>query len=261
MDLTNFKFPIKLEPNIAITKLIDVLDLQNLQFLTSKSFEVFEKPPYIVDDVTMSGTHDFVKSRLKEMRERIIDYLNDFANSQESIDTKIQILGQIEIILTEKLFYWDIKYPELYDSPLSFDLIDVDNKVMVVSINELEIPEIIKNEIIKHHNVRIAFFELLIKHINLLIKKVNYYNTNYNIDGNTNLKSIDLLEIWLGLKEMGFLEGNEKNEIRIRTDFFKLFGFPEIQYNDKHNQIKKRQKPKFIFVENMLATLKVVYEK
>ena len=261
MDLTNFKFPIDLEPNIAITKLIDVLDLQNLQFLTSNSFEVLEKPPYTVHAVTMSGTPYFVKTRLKEMRERIIEYSNNYANSQESIDTKIQILGQIEIILTEKLFYWDIKYQELYDGPLSFDLIDLDNNVMVVSINELEIPEIIKNEIIKHHNVRIAFFQLLIKYISLLIKKIKYYDPNYTIEENTNFKSIHLLEIWLGLKEMGFMEGNEKNEIRIRTDFFKLFGFPEIQYNDKHNQIKKRQKPKFIFVENMLATLKDVYEK
>lgn len=261
MDFTNFKFPIDLEPNIAITKLIDVLDLQNLQFLTSNSFEVLEKPPYIVHAVTMSGTPDFVKIRLKEMRERIIEYLNDYANSQESIDTKIQILGQVEIILTEKLFYWDIKYQELYDGPMSFDLIDVNNNVKVVVLHELEIPDFIKNEIIKHHNVRIAFFQLLIKYISLLIKKIKYYNPTYNIDANTNLKSTDLLEIWLGLKEMGFLEGNEKNEIRIRTDFFKLFGFPETQYNDKHNQIKKRQKPKFIFVEKMLATLKDVYEK
>ena len=261
MDFINFVFPIDVEPNKAISKLIEVLDLHNLQFLTSKKFEDLKTLPYVVDGVTMTGKPEFVNSRLKEIRTRIIDYLNDYANSHESIETKIHMLGHVELLITEKLFYWDIEYPELYDSQFNFDLIDLDNYVKVVGLHELEIPLEIKKEIIQHHNVRLAFFELLIKYIRLLIKKTKYSNPNYTIDDNINYKSIDLLEIWLGLKEMGFLEGNEKNEINIRTDFFKLFGVPEIQYNDKHNQIKKRQKPKFIFVEKMLNALNNAYEK
>jgi len=261
MDLLNFTFPIELEPNKAIAKLIDVLDLQNLQFMTNRKFEDLEPPPYIVDAVTITGTPSFINSRLKEMRGRIIEYFDEYANSLESIDTKIQMLSQTEILLTEKLFYWDLEFPELYDSPLKFDLIDLENNLKDVSIHELVVPDVIKNEIIQHHNVRLAFFQLLIKHIILLEKKVNYYNSNYIIDDNTNFKSSDLLEVWIGLKEMGFLEGNEKNELRLRTDFFKLFGIPEIQYNDKHNQIKTRKIPKFIFIEKMLSALKSAYEK
>ena len=261
MDLLNFKFPIELEPNKAIAKLIDVLDLQNLQFITSQKFNDSEPPPYKVDTVTMTGTPGYVNSRLKDMRDTIIQYFNDYANSKESIATKIQMLGQSEILLTEKLFYWDIKFPELYDGPLKFDLLDYNNNLKVVVFTELVVPDNIKEEIVQHHNVRLAFFQLLIKHIILLEKKVNYYNSNYTIDDTTNFKSSDLLEVWIGLKEMGFLEGNEKNELRLRTDFFKLFGIPEIQYNDKHNQIKTRKIPKFIFIEKMLSALKSAYEK
>ena len=261
MDLINFTFPTESEPDIAIEKLLKVLDLQSLQFLTSQTFSEIETPPYKVDAVTMTGTPDFVKNSLKEMREKIFKYLNDYSNSQESIHSKIQMLSQVEILLTEKLFYWDIEYPELYESPLSFELIDSDSKLKDVVLHELVIPDVIKKEIIEHHNVRIAFFHLLIKYVNLLKMKVKHNNANYTVDDNINLKSVDLLEIWIGLKEMGFLEGNEMNEIRIRADFFKLFGFPEIQYNDKHGQIKKRMNPKFIFVEKMLNALNDAYEK
>ena len=261
MDLLNFTFPIELEPNKAIAKLIDVLDLQNLQFMTVRKFEDLEPPPYIVDAVTMTGRPSFVNSRLKEMRDRIIEYFNEYANSLESIDTKIQVLSQTEILLTEKLFYWDLEFPELYDGPLKFDLIDLDNNLKVVVFTELVVSDAIKKEIVEHHNVRIAFFELLIKQISLLIKKAYYHNINYSIDDNTNFKSIDLLEVWIGLKEMGLLEGNKKNEVKIRKDFFNLFGLPEIQYNDKHNQIKTRQQPKFIFLEKMHTALKNAYEK
>ena len=261
MDFINFVFPIDVEPNKAISKLIEVLDLHNLQFLTSKKFEDLKTLPYVVDGVTMTGKPEFVNSRLKEIRTRIIDYLNDYANSHESIETKIHMLGHVELLITEKLFYWDIEYPELYESPLSFELIDSDSKLKDVVLHELVIPDVIKKEIIEHHNVRIAFFHLLIKYVNLLKMKVKHNNANYTVDDNINLKSVDLLEIWIGLKEMGFLEGNEMNEIRIRADFFKLFGFPEIQYNDKHGQIKKRMNPKFIFVEKMLNALNDAYEK
>ena len=195
------------------------------------------------------------------MRAEVLEYLNNYANSLESIDTKIQVLSQTEILLTEKLFYWDLEFPDLYDGPLKFDLIDLDNNLKVVTIHELVIPDVIKNEIRQHHNVRLAFFQLLIKHISLLIKKVYYHNINYSIDDNTNFKSIDLLEVWIGLKEMGLLKGTENNETKIRKDFFKLFGLPEIQFNDKHNQIKKRQQPKFIFLEKMHSALKKAYEK
>lgn len=261
MDFINFRFPTELEPSKAIAKLIEVLDLQNLQLMTFRKFENLEPPPYIVDAVTMTGKPDYVKSRLKEMRAEVLEYLNNYANSLESIDTKIQVLSQTEILLTEKLFFWDLEFPELYDGPLKSDLIDLDNNLKVVTIHELVVPDVIKNEIKQHHNVRLAFFQLLIKHISLLIKKVYYHNINYSIDDNTNFKSIDLLEVWIGLKEMGLLKGNENNETKIRKDFFKLFGLPEIQFNDKHNQIKKRQQPKFIFLEKMHSALKNAYEK
>jgi hypothetical protein len=225
MDLINFTFPTEVEPDIAIEKLLKALDLQNLQFMTNQTFSEIETPPYKVDAVTMTGTPDFVKYSLKEMREKIFQYLNDYANSQESIHSKIQMLSEVEMLLTEKLFYWDIDYPELYESPLSFELIDSDSKLKDVVLHELVIPDVIKKEIIEHHNVRIAFFQLLIKYVNLLKMKINHYNANYIVDDNVNLKSVDLLEIWIGLKEMGFLEGNEKKEIKIRTDFFKLFAF------------------------------------
>jgi len=261
MDFINFRFPTELEPSKAIAKLIEVLDLQNLQFITSQKINDLGHPPYAVDDVTMTGKPDYVKSRLKEMRVEVLECLNNYANSLESIDTKIQVLSQTEILLTEKLFYWDLEFPDLYDGPLKFDLIDLDNNLKVVTIHELVIPDVIVNEIKQHHNVRLAFFQLLIKKISLLIKKVYYHNINYSIDDNTNFKSIDLLEVWIGLKEMGLLKGNENNELRLRSDFFKLFGLPEIQFNDKHNQIKKRQQPKFIFLEKMHSALKNAYEK
>ena len=261
MDFTTFTFQTELEPNKAIAKLIEVLDLQNLQFMTSQKLNDLGNPPYAVDAVTMTGEPNYVKLGLKKMRDTIINYFNDYVNSEESIDTKILMLSEVEILLSEKLFYWDIRFPELYDGPLKFDLIDLDNNLKVVVFTELVVSDAIKKEIVEHHNVRIAFFELLIKQISLLIKKAYYHNINYSIDDNANFKSIDLLEVWIGLKEMGLLEGNKKNETKIRKDFFKLFGLPEIQYNDKHNQIKTRQQPKFIFLEKMHTALKNSYEK
>lgn len=262
MDFTNFKFSKQLPLNKAIKKLIEVLDLQNLQVKTNKSYAELGPPPYIVDAVTMSGKPEYIRSKLNELRKIILVHLNKYSDSTESINTKIQALGLAEILITEKLIYWDLKFSELYEGPFILDMLDINDKPKDVTIIELIISEEIKDEIVEHHNVRIAFFQFLIKCIQFHIRKLTLSLETYSeINYETSLKPIDLLEVWLGLKEMGCFKGQRKNEAAIRNEFFKLFGFKDIQFNDKHNQIKVRKLPKFTFIEKMHEALKNDYEK
>ncbi len=262
MDFTNFKFSKQLPFNKAIKKLIDALDLNNLQVTTNKSISELKAPPYKVDSVTMSGEPGYINNKLNELRRIILTRLRNYTDSYESINTKIHTLGLAEILITEKIIYWDLDFPELYEGPQSLDMIDKNNLVKVVRFDELDFSDKIIYEILKHHKVRIEFFQFLIKCIQFHIRKLTLSLETYSeINYDTHLKSIDLVEVWLGLIKMGCFNLKEKNEVVIRNEFFKLFGFKDIQFNDIHNHIKSRKFVKFSFIKKMNTALIKAYEK
>lgn len=260
MDGPKYKMDSTLLPDEQISHLLNFLDISNLKFFTNSNISL-TSPPYNVDVITMTGTSDYIKTELTEIRSKLFAYFTEYAISAEAISDKIFHLSQVEIMISEKILDWDIRFPELYDSPVLFDLIDPYFKQLKVRVDQVFLNDCIKKEIHDHHMVRVAFLTLLSKKIKLEIQRILTQQKVIQKKSEKS-KALDLLEIWLGLKTMGYLDNLKEHEIAIkRNEFLSLFGIADSNYNDKHNQIKKRKIPKFIFIENMRNALINSYEK
>jgi hypothetical protein len=259
MDISNFKVDSKLPLNVLFDRLLSVLDLNNLQFKVNKKHEDLGAPPFRVNQITMSGEPNYVSLKLKQFRSPMIDLITAYSDSEESNHTKINMLGTIQIKILERVFNWDILLPELYEGPMYFDLIDLENELQTVSIKELIISDNQKNEIIEHHNIRLAFLKLINKHIEIQLLKLQY-NISPSIE-DKNTSELDLTELWMGLEIVGCFNGLNKNEKSItRKKLYDVFGVIDKNYNDKHNQIKNRGKTKFRYLEKMILLLNKKYK-
>jgi hypothetical protein len=260
MDLENFTIEKNTPLNLDFQRLLNSIDLQALQFMINKTHSECISTPILVNGVTMSGKSDKVRQSLKEIRATIFSKIIEYSESEESIDTKLETLGAIEIALAEKLFYWEITFPELYEGPLHFDLIDINNEIRVVTMLDIIIPNEIRIEIIEHHNVRLSFINLIKRQIEIQQLKIRY-QFDKPIDQPQN-KELELAEIWLGLETMGyFSELNQNEKAQKRKTFYQLFGVVDRNYNYKSNQINQRKIPRFLFINKMLEDLMKKYEK
>jgi hypothetical protein len=246
---------------IEITK--ELLDLLEPSYVEMKlNYEINEgvNPPYIPEFVSISGKADYINDVLKTIRNKLFDYLEGYAFSEESLDNKLISLSKLDILMSEKALDWDLRFPDLYRGAFSVEVVDIKGNYRQVLATDIMYHQKIKDEIDAHHKSRIFFLELVIKYTRLLIDRINLPVLKSETENVYN-KSLDLLEVWLGLKATGFLKGLNSSQIaQKRKDFFKLFNLDDINYNDKHNQIKQRQVPKFLFTMKLLETLKDEYE-
>jgi hypothetical protein len=235
------------------------LSVKNIQFISFKTNE--ENGKYIVNSASWTGSFSYIKPILKKTFIKFSTALEVFTESDESIETKILTLKKALLIIDHYLLANDPFDIISLDMSNTIDLKFYDGKEVKggVHINECDtLSKEIVDEIYQHLDIRTRHLKRLIKEIKIELLKLELNPLLEKIkkeEGNDE-KEIQLIEVWLGLKQMGFLDHLDKTEhTKHRKAFFELFGLTDRNYKTRHRDIKNRTAYKALFLREMIKEL------
>jgi hypothetical protein len=241
-----------------IRELCTHLDIRNISFT---SFETNKEGKYIIKSVSWTGSFSYIKSKLKDSFLYINTSLQEFSNSEESLETIIITLKKALLIIEEHL---------LTSNPFDKISLDMSNTIALkfyngkevkggVHINECDtLSKEIVDEIYQHLDIRTRHLNRLMKQIQIELLKLelNPLMKKIKREEENNVKEMQLLEVWLGLKQMGFLDHLDKTEHNLnRKVFFELFGLTDRNYKTRHRDIKNRTAYKALFLREMIKKM------
>jgi len=269
----NYSIDANVTPSNNIKRLLNVISFKSLEFISYDSLEGKGGPidTYLVSEVSMTGPVNYVKSCLRESIDDLKKYLDLFVNSDESIETKLYELSMSALHIKEFFLQNTLHDPVLLDVNFTFNLNSnhpetINNtKPIPVRWDQCVFSDKAKMQIHKHQHLRHVYINLLDNYISLWIEKVSLAkviekqkNESFNTE-----KEIQLLEVWIGLKESGFIDflnGDTNKLSEHRKHFFELFALTDRSFNLRNREIKKRKKPTGRFLLE-LANLLEEYHK
>lgn len=246
----------KLNPENNFKKLIKVCSIVHLEFFTTESLKHNLNHIFSIDRISVYGDVNTADKSISELCKTFKDYLKNYINSEENFETKNISLLYIKYYLNEFLLHNHTFTNYLFQLPDTFVLNNLNEKETIdVALHQLNLNKDILFEIQQHLNIRSTHFTLFIEYVELLIAELAINNSIKNIPkiSPNEMKEDQLLQVWLGLKQMGFVDfGDQSNfkllESKMRKEFFELFNLEDKQYNRKHQNIitRKTYEPEFL---------------
>lgn len=284
VDSTTFLYSINTDrtPTDQIIYLMTVLSLNKMELIANEVYNKrndFIDRKYKVADVTINGQPNYILSRLTEIRPQIEKYFSDYANSDEATVNKVYELSSCKYHIKEFLYqigYGDTSY---YQFETSYKIWfkdgryrdDIPASSFIYSGKALKSFE-------EHRSIRGTFMKRLYEFIDLQLEKVKMLETQQVLKKDSKklkktseeskkeeeilIKEKELLEVWLALKHAGFLNHLEK-ETEIanhRKAFFESFNLIDRDYNDRHNNFKKKKQKKD-YLYSLATLLEEAYSK
>ncbi|MCX6209625.1 MAG: RteC domain-containing protein [Bacteroidetes bacterium] len=238
----SYKTDAEVSLSTNIKRLTQLLSFRNLEFITTDVFNSDDannlEKQYNISSIQMVGNAKYVKDYLSSSTDELICLLETLVQGEESIETKIYELLKARLII--KL------YPDQQFIPIRF----------VQCIFSKEAREELQN----HQEVRHGYMEMLDSHLAIELDMLYLLPIEQKINDEkpNKIKEKQLLEVWVALKESGFINHLEtNNEITAqRKAFFELFNLTDRDYDDRNKQLKIKKKDRASFLEKLKELIK-----
>jgi hypothetical protein len=260
-----FKIDRKKTPSENIKRLLEQLSIEQLKLFTKEPMDANASHIFTIDSLGMSGTPAYVDGRLYAIYKALKKMLEEYLNSAESIINKKYEFSLSRNYICEALLtnHENIKKTDKANQIMLCDLNS--NKTKPVTLNEVTLTQHIKNDFEQHLTVRNRYLTLLNNYLEIVSERIEineYKESLFTIGIADNKKEMKILELWLALQHQGFL-GHLPDDIGLskkRKEFFAVFNLTDRNYNDRHNEIKKKKKLGD-FLESLAETMKEIYDK
>lgn len=272
------EFPVTLEYDIkldtnpvdGLKRLLNLLDVtKNLEFFTDNKF----RPEYLrtalptekfnVYMVSVLGEPFYVRGILKNAFTRLKRHIEKYYE-EETVAVKVYELSKLKLRMTEYLYKTDLSIGVLYESSSSFRMHFKTSESINVIIPQINISDAAQLQIRDHHTVRRAFVSLLSQFVDLQIEKSKFEELEKaaNTLRNDSKKQLHVLQVWVALKKLGYLDHlPKKDEPFQRRLFFEFFGLNDVNYKNRISQLKRANADTLSFISQMAKAFKQAINK
>lgn len=239
------------------------IHLDALEFFTDEPLSNEIGHCYTISKLSIVGTPSYINGRLKEL---CLQFKNDLINySKEQYSYEEKMLQYDEIQYTINNFIYENKYySHFFEGQHNCFVLHIQNKKRIeVTLNQISMKSDHLREINDHLDVRMKHFHLLDNFVSLLKRQLTINVSRSEIDNpmGDEKNALALLEIWIALKNLGFLNFiKPEDEVTmipmLRNKFFQIFQQSDINYRKLRSKLFERKNtgPHF------LQTLKPAFE-
>ena len=242
----NFNPDMSLVQNTRL--LLKRTSLSALEFFTAESKSEIPGHAYSLTGLSILGKPSYVNARLKPICKQFLGYLDQFAYGDDSYEEKICQLEEVKYLIQEFRIDNQAVSSYLIDIPEIFLLHTKDNSTIEVTLNQLELKSEHLTEINDHLTIRDKHFLILRERITLIQQRLEIKKLRKQIDvsGVDESKALQLLEVWIALQEVGFLDYvslSEKGLVipELRRQFFGIFQQSDINYKKLRSRLMERK--------------------
>lgn len=242
--------------------------LSALEFFTSESESKKPGHVYSLSGLSMVGTPAYVNARLKPLCNQFWVYMDQFANGDDSYEEKICQLEEVKYLIQKFRTENEANSSYFMDIPEFFLLHTKDETTIDVTLNQIELKAEHLIEINEHLTIREKHFLMLLQRIVLLQHRLEIQQLRMHVEssGNDEAKSLQLLEVWIALEEVGFLDHvspSEKGVVipELRRQFFGIFQKSDINYKKLRSRLMERKYSGPDILPKMVAAFKAAIPK
>ena len=242
-----------------IIRLTNLLSYKNINLFTDKDFNpndvysfLFPERFYI-KSITILGQISYLKFNLSESYEKIKKGLEVFVNSEADLEYKIRELQLSRIAIKEFIITSNIYKPAMMADSFSADLFNPKFESQHIMFSQCDLSQEAINQWAEHQEVRMYYMELLDSIFALELDKLFLFPLDYKTNESNKEKEVKLLEVWIALKQAGFLSHlSDKDISNQRKMFFELFNLKDNNYNDRNKAFKIKKYPRAVFLTELV---------
>lgn len=270
LNIFAFKIQKNQSPAENFESLFGVLSKHRMKLNTTdpfpKNFNLGQSSEkFNVTGVTIMGDAFTITNNLNSIRPAITKFISEYIESDESIHNKFYDIYRCQYLIRDFLYTITVSEPNYYDPNKFYELRFNDQKTLKVGTNNLQFSTKAIEEITQHYNSRGNFLHNILQFLEVKLAQLNMYEYDKEIKlipVTDKIKEMQLLEVWVALREKNFLKHLNDQEMTVqRRDFFKCFNLKDRNFNSNHNNLKKNKTNKGEFLEELARVLKKWPEK
>ena len=242
--------------------------LSALEFFTDELKSEIPVHAYSLTGLSILGKPSYVNARLKPICKQFLGYLDQFANGDDSYEEKLCQLEEVKYLIKEFRIENEANSSYFMDIPEFFLLHTKDETTIEVTLNQIELKADYLIEINEHLTIRDKHFFMLLQRIALLQHRLEIQQSRMHIEssGNDEAKTLQLLEVWIALEEVGFLDyvsPSEKGVLvpELRHRFFGIFQQSDINYKKLRSRLMERKNSSPDILPKMVEAFKNALRK
>ena len=242
--------------------------LSNLEFFTSESESKKPGHVYPLSGLSMVGTPSYVNARLKPLCDQFWMYMDQFANGDDSYEEKICQLEEVKYLIQEFRIEHKPHSSYFVDASEPFLLHIKEETTIEVTLNQIELKAEHLIEINEHLTVREKHFLMLLERTALLQHRLKIQQSRMHIEssGNDEAKTLQLLEVWIALEGIGFLDhvsSKDRGVVipELRRRFFGIFQQSDIDYKRLRSRLMERKYSSPDILPRMVEAFKTAIPK
>jgi len=253
------------DPSTNIKRLLNTLSFKTLEFMTDDFLDERKNRNELfnIGQVSMTGTVMYVKWHLSNSVEKMKELIKKYCESEESLENKVYELSLSRLLIKEFFLNNNQHDPVLLNTSFTLNLNSSHHSEPdIVRWDQCLLSESARKEIYDHQHLRHAYITLLDSYLAVCLDNIYLAPLLLKKEVPDNENELQLLEVWIGLKETGFLKHltNDKEIASHRKAFFELFQLNDRNYISRNRGLKKRNSPVARFLPKMIDCLEKYYK-
>lgn len=252
-------------PVFNIDTFIAELSINHIELISEENIDEIKDESISISSVSMKGPADYVSGSIISRFDNLKQYLTEYIEGEESIINKEWELLYAKYNIKIAIFQLNLASQNIHNLSLSYRVILSNGEVLDgIPAFKIKFSDNADNEIRKHLSIRIELFTIMTELIELYLFQLNNikFEKKYLPREKNSDKEKLLLEIWLGLKEAGYLDFLGTDGLIManqRKAFYEIFNLEDVDFNDKHKNFKKKVKDKGGRLRSLADNLEKAY--
>lgn len=260
-----FRIDKEITPSRNIEKLFFQLSKDRMKLFTPERFRKNYNgdTKYSVDGISMRGYSSSITIDLNTVRSKLNKYILDYVEGDESLVNKFYEIIRCKYLIQEFLHDITVSEPNFYNAREKYKLHFYKSKTHAtidVFAGQIVFTESAKSEIGRHFVARANALNLLYQFLDVRLEQLRmfqYQQTISSISDSDKKKEAQLLEIWIALKEAGFLDHfvTDKQTAAHRKQFFESYNLIDRNFNSNHRNFQRNKTTKGEFLKALLKII------
>lgn len=246
-------------PTENIKRFLKFSSINSLEFITTEPLMDSPVHKYNIHELSMVGDPATVNIKMNEVTDKIKSWVLNYVDSDESYATKVYELKHTVFLLNEFMIQhqpYNVFYTSLKNT---FTIISLtDENIAEVTIQQLNFTEANRLEIQKHLMIRYNYCYAIKEFCLLALDKLDLSDRYVNLNENQkdNAKELQLLEIWLSMEKIGFLdyETNHLKKAELRNSFMNIFNCNDDNYKKNRSALMNKKNRNANFLRSMVES-------
>lgn len=252
-------------PVFNIDTFIAELSTNHIELISEENIDKIKDEAISISSVSMKGTVNYVLGGISSCFDNLKQYLTEYIEGEESIINKEWELLSAKYNIKVAMFQLKLAGQNIHNlSPLYRVFFKNGEFLDGIPAYKLNFSDNADEKIREHLTIRNDLFNIMTELIDLYLFQVSNFKFEKKYlprEGNSDKEKL-LLEIWLGLKEAGYLDFLGKDGLIManqRKAFYEIFNLEDVDYNDKHKYFKRKEKDKCGRLRSLADNLEKAY--